>query len=65
MRAYANIAGELEDAGYTAADAATVRAEVDHFEKVRMEVKLASGDYIDLKMYEPLNARTAGHTRRT
>jgi type I restriction enzyme, R subunit len=26
---------------------------VDHFEKVRNEVKLASGDYIDLKMYEP------------
>jgi len=28
-------------------------ADVDHFEKVRNEVKLASGDYIDLKMYEP------------
>jgi type I restriction enzyme, R subunit len=26
---------------------------VDHYEKVRDEVKLASGDYIDLKMYEP------------
>jgi type I restriction enzyme R subunit len=26
---------------------------VDHYEKVRNEVKLASGDYIDLKMYEP------------
>ena len=29
------------------------KAEVDHYEKVRNEVKLASGDYIDLKMYEP------------
>ena len=28
-------------------------AEVAQFEKVREEVKLASGDYIDLKMYEP------------
>ena len=28
-------------------------AEVDHYEKVRAEVKLASGDYIDMKMYEP------------
>ena len=27
--------------------------EVDYYEKVRQEVKLASGDYIDLKMYEP------------
>ena len=26
---------------------------MDHFEKVRQEVKLASGDYIDLKLYEP------------
>ena len=26
---------------------------VDHYEKVRSEVKLASGDYIDLKVYEP------------
>ncbi len=31
----------------------TLKAEVDHYEKVRNEVKLASGDYIDLKMYEP------------
>ena len=31
----------------------TLKAEVDHYEKVRDEVKLASGDYIDLKMYEP------------
>jgi len=30
-----------------------IKVEVDHFEKVRTEVKLASGDYIDLKMYEP------------
>jgi type I restriction enzyme, R subunit len=26
---------------------------VDHYEKIRTEVKIASGDYIDLKMYEP------------
>jgi type I restriction enzyme R subunit len=43
----------LSEAGYTGAEIATVKAEVDHFEKVRNEVKLASGDYIDLKMYEP------------
>ena len=35
------------------AEAAAIKAEVDHYEKVRDEVKLASGDYIDLKMYEP------------
>ncbi len=53
LRAFANLANELEDAGYSAAEIAALRSEVDHFEKVRSEVKLASGDYIDLKMYEP------------
>jgi type I restriction enzyme, R subunit len=53
VRAFANLANELSEAGYSGAEIATLKAEVDHFEKVRNEVKLASGDYIDLKMYEP------------
>ncbi len=53
LRAYANLANEMSEAGYTAAEADEVKAEVDHYEKVRQEVKLASGDYIDMKMYEP------------
>lgn len=53
IRAYANIANEMTEAGYTASQIEKIKQEVDHFEKARMEVKLASGDYIDLKMYEP------------
>ncbi|OIP33290.1 MAG: restriction endonuclease subunit R [Deltaproteobacteria bacterium CG2_30_66_27] len=53
VRAYANLASELTESSYTTAVINTLKAEVDHFEKVRNEVKLASGDYIDLKMYEP------------
>lgn len=53
IRAYADIANDLGEAGYDAAGAAALKAEVEHFEKVRSEVKLASGDYIDLKMFEP------------
>ena len=53
IRAYASLANELEEAGYKPAEIAQLKAEVDHYEKVRNEVKLASGDYIDLKMYEP------------
>jgi type I restriction enzyme R subunit len=53
VRAYANLANELEEAGYTTAEIQALKAEVDHCEKVRNEVKLASRDYIDLKMYEP------------
>jgi type I restriction enzyme R subunit len=53
VRSFAELANELSEAGYTPTDAETLRADVDHYEKVRTEVKLASGDYIDLKMYEP------------
>ncbi len=53
VRAFANLANELAEAGYSPAEIETLKAEVGHYEKVRNEVKLASGDYIDLKMYEP------------
>ncbi len=53
VRAFANVAGEMEEAGYTPAEAAAIEGEVSLYEKVRTEVKLASGDYVDLKMYEP------------
>ena len=53
LRAYANLANEMREAGYSDAEAREIKAEVDHYEKVRQEVKLASGDYIDMKMYEP------------
>lgn len=53
IRAYAEIANDLDEAGYDASAAAALKSEVEHFEKVRSEVKLASGDYVDLKMFEP------------
>jgi len=53
VRAYANLANEMPEAGYGPLEVQVVRDEVSHYEKVRTEVKLASGDYIDLKMYEP------------
>jgi type I restriction enzyme R subunit len=53
VRAYANLANEMEAAGYSPAEIRTIKAEVKHFENVRDEVKKHSGDAIDLKMYEP------------
>jgi type I restriction enzyme R subunit len=53
VRAYANLADELDEAGYSAAEIAALKDEVGHFEGARSEVKIASGDYIDLKAYEP------------
>ena len=53
LRAYANLANELEDAGYSTPEAVAIKEEVEHYNKVREEIKLASGDYIDMKLYEP------------
>jgi len=52
-RAYAELANEMEEAGYSDNEAATVKAEVAHYDKLRSEIKLASGDAVDLKRYEP------------
>ena len=53
VRAYANLANEMAEAGYTEAEARAVKDEVTRYEAVREEVKLASGDYIDTKVFEP------------
>ncbi len=53
LRAYANLANEMQEAGYSDTETCKIRAEVDHYEKARKEVKLNSGDYVDMKMYEP------------
>ena len=53
VRAYANLASEMAEAGYTEAEAEAIKKEVTFYENLRNEVKLHSGDAIDLKMYEP------------
>ena len=53
VRSYANIANEMEEAGYTAKEIEQIKIDVKYFENLRAEIKLASGDYIDLKVYEP------------
>jgi len=53
VRSFANLANELDKANYSAAEIARIKAEVDSASKVRDEVELGSGDYIDLKAYEP------------
>jgi type I restriction enzyme R subunit len=53
LRSYSNLANDMEPAGFDSQEAAAISAEVDHYIKVREEVKRASGDYIDLKLYEP------------
>ncbi len=53
VRAYANLASEMTEAGYTEAQTTEIKAEVGFYENLRSQVKLHSGDAIDLKQYEP------------
>jgi len=52
-RAFAAMAGDEIAAGYTTEGFEAIRAEIAKYEASRQEIKLASGDYVDLKMYEP------------
>jgi type I restriction enzyme R subunit len=53
IRAYTNVANEMEQAGYTLAESEKIKKEVSYYEKVRDEVKLASGDLLEMKRFEP------------
>jgi type I restriction enzyme R subunit len=53
IRAFANIAGEMPEAGFTSDEIREIREDVKHYTSVRDTIKLASNDYIDLKAYEP------------
>jgi type I restriction enzyme R subunit len=52
VRAYANIADELELAGYSAADVTRLKRDIDRHLKLREIIRKASGETIDLKPYE-------------
>lgn len=53
IRAYTNIADEMEEAGYHETTTERIREEVKYFESLRKEIQITSGDYVDLKQYEP------------
>jgi len=53
IRAYANLANEMLETGYTEKETEVIRQEVMFYDKLREEIKLASGDYVDMKMLEP------------
>src|SRR6266853_934699 len=52
VRAYANIADELEPAGYSGADVGRIKKQLDHYLNVREIIRKASGESLDLKAYE-------------
>jgi type I restriction enzyme R subunit len=52
VRNYGNLANEMNAAGYSDAEAVTIKAEVAHYANVRDEVKLGAGEDVDFKQYE-------------
>jgi type I restriction enzyme, R subunit len=51
-RAYANIADELEGAGYSIGNIIRLKQQLDHYLNVREIIRKASGESLDLKPYE-------------
>ena len=52
LRAYAAIAQNLEDAGYSAAEVATLEREIAFYSDMRTAIKKHSGEELDIKPYE-------------
>lgn len=52
IRAYSNIAGELEEAGYSDKEISEIKSSIDFYLKLREEIRKASGETLDLKTYE-------------
>jgi len=52
IRAYANIADEMEAAGYIEKEIADIKKQLDFYLKLREEIRKASGETLDLKTYE-------------
>ena len=52
IRAFAAVTQDLADAGYSDAEAATIRKEVSFYQEIRSTVKKVSGEELDIKPYE-------------
>jgi type I restriction enzyme R subunit len=52
LRAYADLAQNLSEAGYSDADAAQLQQEVHHYTEVRAAIKNHAGEELDIKPYE-------------
>lgn len=53
VRRYIDLANEMRAAGFTTAEAAEIKRQVDYYNDIKDEIKLKSGDAIDLKYYDP------------
>jgi len=54
VRRYVNIANEMTQAGYSPEEAAEIKKQVDYYNSIKDEIKLRSGDALDLKRFDPM-----------
>jgi type I restriction enzyme R subunit len=52
VRAYANLADELESAGYSSSDITRIKQQLERYLNIREIIRKASGESLDLKAYE-------------
>lgn len=52
IRSYANISDEMNEAGYSNNEIEEIKNKVDKYLKLREEIRMASGEKLDLKTYE-------------
>lgn len=53
VRRYIDIANEMQQAGYTIEEAEDIKKQIDYYNDIKDEIKLKSGDALDLKYYDP------------
>jgi type I site-specific deoxyribonuclease, HsdR family len=53
VRRYIDVANDMTKAGYSSAEAAEIKKQVDFYNDLKDEIKLKSGDALDLKFYDP------------
>jgi type I restriction enzyme R subunit len=50
---YIDVAHDMPKIGYTSEESAKIKEQVDFYNDLKDEIKLKSGDYLDIKMYDP------------
>jgi type I restriction enzyme R subunit len=52
IRAYANLVSDLSEAGYSDHEIESIKKQLDKYIKLREEIRMASGETLDMKTYE-------------
>jgi len=53
VRAYAGLANDMQEAGYSKEEAIKIKSKVKDYEGIKKSIKIRSGEFVDLKRFEP------------